>query len=322
MFGLPASSVALMAVSAFVIATIVNTFAMEAAVLFTPAFLYLFPYMIEGFPEVTVNGAIGLALFVELFGYSSSVTAYWFRKQLDFHVSLKILVITIPLAIVGRVFSYMIPSAVLMLVFGGLLLLLSVVLFESYEHGPSFLEQLLEVPITPLTMDDFSNISGKDVPGDYEPRTRYFAEHGETAGGTREGFHLQFFDFLITCVGGLLAGLLGIAIGELTQTMLTVRKNISIQLSTGTSAFILHVTIVSALITNIILLQWAPQMASEEITVPFKVGSIAAFGCLFGGQAGAYLNNRLSERTVMAMLIGAYALVGVFVIYRTVFLPH
>jgi uncharacterized membrane protein YfcA len=53
--------------------------------------------------------------------------------------------------------------------------------------------------------------------------------------------------------------------------------------------------------------------------VPFAVGSFVALGCLFGGQAGAYLNNRLSETTVMAMLIAVYFLVGMFVV-RTVFL--
>jgi uncharacterized membrane protein YfcA len=319
MFGLPPSSVALLALSAFVIATVVNTFAMEAAVLFTPSFLYLFPFMIEGFPEVGVNGAIGLAIFVELFGYSSSVTAYWFRKQVDFHIALKLLVLTVPLAIAARVGAYLVPSTLLMVSFGGLLLLLSVVLYESHEHAPSFLEQLLEMPVTPLTLNDLNRISGEDVPDDYKPRTRFLANPGHEDGGSRDGFHLELFDYLITGVGGTLAGLLGIAIGELTQTMLTVRKNISIQLSTGTSAFVLHLTIVSALVTNIVLLLYAPHLAGEEFTVPFKIGSIAAVGCLFGGQAGAYLNNRLSEATIMNMLITAYALVGGFVIYRTLF---
>lgn len=40
----------------FVIATTVNTFAMEAAVLFVPAFLFVFPVLVPGFPNLTTNG--------------------------------------------------------------------------------------------------------------------------------------------------------------------------------------------------------------------------------------------------------------------------
>lgn len=40
-------------------------------------------------------------------------------------------------------------------------------------------------------------------------------------------------------------------------------------------------------------------------------------GRLFGGRAGAYLNNRLSEGTVMATLMPVYFLVGVVVVVRT-----
>jgi uncharacterized membrane protein YfcA len=288
----------------FLIATTVNTLAMEAAVLFVPAFQFVFPRLVPGFPWVGVNVAIGLALFVELFGYSSSVTAYWFRKQIDFHIAGKLLAITVPLAVLARTISYLLPNAVLELLFGGLLVVLAVVLYESHEHGPSILDRLWEMPV--------ASLSGTDVPEDYEPRTRVTADGGETAGGTREGFHLEPLDLGMMGLGGALAGLVGIAVGELTQVMLNVRKKIPIQLSTGTAAFVLHLTILAALVTNIGLLTFAPSM-TRGFTVPFDLGIFVAMGCLFGGQAGAYLNSRLDESTVIWLLIVAYALVGVFV---------
>ena len=49
---------------------------MEAAVLFVPAFLFLFPKIVEGFPQITPNEASGLAITVEFFGYTSSVLGY------------------------------------------------------------------------------------------------------------------------------------------------------------------------------------------------------------------------------------------------------
>jgi uncharacterized membrane protein YfcA len=304
--GVPPVGLVMLVLLGFLIATTVNTFAMEAAVLFTPAFLFVFPVLVPGFPAVGAQAAIGLALFVELFGYSSSVGAYWFRHQIDFHIGLKILAVTVPIAIFARVGSYLVPSNLLMLAFAGLLVTLSIVLYESHEHGPSLMDLALEKPVTGFGLVDA-------VPDDYESHTRMFADGGDDGMGTQDGFHLERFDYLITGVGGMLAGLVGIAIGELTQTMLTVRKKISIQMSTGTSAFVLHLTIVSALVTNVLLLRFAPSVAGEGFTIPFGVGAFVAFGCVFGGQMGAFLNNRLSEARIMQLLIVAYFCIGLFV---------
>jgi uncharacterized membrane protein YfcA len=333
--GIPAVGLVLLVLLGFTIATTVNTFAMEAAVLFVPAFLFVFPIVVPGFPDLAANAAIGLALFVELFGYSSSVAAYWYRHQIDFNVAGKVLAITVPTAVLTRVGSYFVNPDVLMVGFGGLLVVLSVVLYESHEHGPSIVDTVAEKPELSLAAV---------LHEDYEPRTRVMEDThdadetppSETMGGPAEApheepsgdavvgdggdptdFHLEPLDFGITVLGGALAGLVGIAIGELTQTMLALRRRVPLQLSTGTSALVLHVTIVAALMANVALLQFAPSITGEGFTVPFLVGSFVATGCLFGGQAGAYLNNRLSESTVMVMLIAVYGLVGAFVLFRT-----
>ncbi|MFB6163583.1 MAG: TSUP family transporter [Haloarculaceae archaeon] len=336
--GVPPVGLVMLVLLGFTIATIVNTFAMEAAVLFTPAFLFVFPRVVPGFPALEINAAIGLALFVELFGYSSSVIAYWFRHQIDFNIAAKLLVLTVPVAMLARAGSYYVPSGVLMLGFGALLVLLAVVLYESHEHGPSIVDTVAEKPELSLAAV---------LATEYEPRTRVLSDTHEAAetppgdamggpatseeerptGTTLMGdgadgtvFHLEAIDVGISVLGGLLAGFIGIAIGELTQAMLTMRRRVPLKLSTGTSALVLHLTIVSALVSNIALLTFAPSITGEGFTVPFGVGSFVALGCLFGGQAGAYLNNRLSESTVMAMLIAVYLLVGMLVLVRTLFL--
>jgi uncharacterized membrane protein YfcA len=337
--GIPAIGLVLLVILGFTIATTVNTFAMEAAVLFVPAFLFVFPTVVPGFPTLETNAAIGLALFVELFGYSSSVLAYWYRHQIDFNIAFKLLAITIPVAVVARAGSYVVPGDVLMAGFGVLLVVLAVVLYESHEHGPSIVDTVAEKPEIPLTAV---------LHEDYEPQTRITADThdaaetppGEALGGPAETdaerangrvvmgdgsdgtrFHLEVPDFLITLLGGTLAGLVGIAIGELTQAMLTLRRRVPLKLSTGTSALVLHLTIVAALLSNVALLTFAPpSFTGEGFTVPFWIGSFVALGCLFGGQAGAYLNNRLQESTIMAMLIAVYFLVGLFVVVRTVLL--
>lgn len=108
-------------------------------------------------------------------------------------------------------------------------------------------------------------------------------------GGEPTEFHLELPDFLITLLGGTLAGLVGIAVGELTQSMLTLRRRVPLKLSTGTSALVLHLTIVAALVSNVALLRFAPSITGAGFSVPFGIGIFVATGCLFGGQAGAYL---------------------------------
>ena len=336
--GIPLVGLVTLVFLGFAIATTVNTFAMEAAVLFVPAFLFVFPVLVPGFPALEPNAAVGLALFVELFGYSSSVLAYWYRHQIDFNVASKILAITVPTAVVARAGSYYVPSNVLMVGFGVLLVTLSVVLYESHEHGPSLVDTVAEKP-------ELSLLAVLDEA--YEPRTRVLTDThdaaetppSETMGGPASSaserangrvvmgngdepreFHLELPDFLVTVLGGTLAGLVGIAVGELTQTMLALRRRVPLKLSTGTSALVLHVTIVAALVANVALLQFAPSVTGEGFEVPFLIGTFVATGCLFGGQVGAFLNNRLPETAVMAMLIAVYFLVGAFVVFRTVVL--
>ncbi|GKZ15168.1 sulfite exporter TauE/SafE family protein [Haladaptatus sp. T7] len=277
----------------FLIATTVNTFAMEAAVLFTPAFLFVYPELVPAFPDLALQGAIGLALFVELFGYTSSVSAYWFRGQVDWTVAKAVLAVSVPVAIVARAVSYFVPSAALKVLFGGMLLVLSFVLYLSHRDGKSL--------------------------GDLVDASRLFGDSSRirTDGGTPGPTQFDRFDRTIAGVGGAMAGLVGIAIGELAQTLLTVRKNVSIRISTGTSALILHGTIVSALVANLLLLRYAPESFSgHNFTVPFEFGLVAGVTCAVGGQTGAFLNSRVPEhRTVQTMTV-VYSLVGVFTLVR------
>ncbi|MFB6152291.1 MAG: TSUP family transporter, partial [Haloarculaceae archaeon] len=215
---------------------------------------------------------------------------------------------------------------------------LAVVLYESHEHGPSVVDAVAEKP-------ELSLLAVLDE--EYEPRTRVMTDThdvvetppSDAMGGPASSaderpngtvvmgdgsdgtvFHLELPDVLITVLGGTLAGLVGIAIGELTQTMLALRRRVPLKLSTGTSALVLHVTIVAALAMNVALLRFAPSVTGDGFTVPFLIGSFVATGCLFGGQVGAYLNNRLPESAVMVMLIAVYFSVGLFVVFRTLVL--
>lgn len=319
----PADLLVLVCVS-LVICVTVCALAMEAAVLFTPAFLYLFPGVVTGFPSLTVNEAIGLALFVEFFGYTSSVSGYWYRNQIDFNAAAKILVITVPLAVAARAGSYVVPSQGLLLLFGGLLVVLSAVLYYSHEHGGTRACMLCGDTLAIMegrveyccnAQAEGTGVTDGGQP-DYMPRTTVRSRQNE---GTALRFDV--LDKGLKAIAGVLAGLLGIAVGELTNTMLTVRKRLPVQLAVGTAAFVLHLTILGALLANVAFLYLpVPGVDTGGLAVPFGVGAVLAPTVVVGGQIGSLINSKLPETIALRVLIGAYLLVGLFVIGRIVLL--
>jgi len=285
----PVIDIAIVAGISLLICATVCTLAMEAAVLFTPAFLFLFPELIANFPRITANAAIGLAITIEFFGYTSSVAGYWFRRQIDFAIAGKALAYTVPLAVLARAVSYFVPAQWLLLVFSFLLMGLAAILYRAHHH-PS------------------------KAPTDYHPRTHLFTSpHPKDC----NPFRLSGADRLILLPAGLFAGLVGIAIGEISNTFLTVRKQIPIKISTGTSALILHATLLSALGMNLAILNLAPQLFhAEEIAIPWRVAVLFVPALLIGGQIGAFLNSRLKEQTILKALVTVYLAIGLFMFLR------
>lgn len=274
---------------ALAICTTVCALAMEAAVLFTPAFLFLYPELIASFPSITPNEAIGLAITIELFGYTSSVAGYWLRRQIDFGIAGKALLLTVPLAVLGRAVSYFVPAGWFLFVFALLLMGLAATLARTHRRpGESLM--------------------------DYRPRTHLLTLNNPR--GSNQ-FAFNALDRLILLSAGAFAGLVGIAIGEISNTFLTVRKKIPIKISTGTSALILHVTILAALATNVAILKLATGLFhAEQIAIPWRVAAIIAPVVVVGGQVGAFINSRLTDQTILKGLIAVYLSVSLFVLLQ------
>ncbi len=324
--GYPPGDLAILVGLSLLICVTVCSLAMEAAVLFTPAFLFVFPRIVTGFPALTVNEAIGLSLFVEFFGYTSSVSGYWYREQIDFNAAGRILLITIPLAVLARIGSYYVPSGSLLALFGLLLIGLAVILYYSHEHGGTRGCMLCgDTLVLKEGKGDADYCCSAQATGtgitdggqpDYAPRTTFRSR--ETNG---EPLIFDLADKGIKGLAGVLAGLLGIAVGELTNTMLTVRKRLPVQLAVGTAAFVLHVTILAALVANLVVLRFQPLgLDVGGFSIPLGVGAILAPTVVVGGQVGSLINANMSEETAIRVMIVAYMLVGLFVLGRILFL--
>ncbi|WP_232686791.1 hypothetical protein [Halobacterium zhouii] len=106
-----------------------------------------------------------------------------------------------------------------------------------------------------------------------------------------------------------------------TATAPNARSSATSTANAGTSALVLHGTIVAALVTNLLLLGFAPpEFSGHSFTVPFGFGFAAGLCCFVGGQIGAYLNSPIPEHATMRAMMVVYSLVGVFMLVRVLVL--
>ncbi len=279
------------------------TLAMEASVLFLPAFLFLFPFIIGNFPDVTPNEAIGLAITIEFFGYSSSVTGYWLRGQVDFRLGMRVLAITVPLAIIGRLVAYFVPGNGLLLVFGLVLIALAFIIFREYQG---------EIRHTCLLCGD----SLTAMRYESAEKTAAVADTGKRR---RPRFNVAFdtVDRGILSIGGAFGGFVGVAIGEIANTFLSVRKQVPVKIATGTAALVLHITILSALATNVVIIYGDFEIfQAKDIEIPWTIAWILAPVVIIGGQIGSYINSKISDRALIRALMTAYIVIGVWVLFN------
>lgn len=257
--GLTLLGIIIVVLVSFTICTTVCSLSMEAAVLFTPSFLVLFPAIVQGFPHLPVNASIGLSLVVEIFGYTSSVAGYWYRKRIDLHVVGKVVLMTAPLAVVGRIASYYVPGGVLIAAFGVILLSLATIVLMNHKH------------ISELNTQ----------PSNYRAKTRLFSPPQPWTGpgepSDPQRFHTAFKpdrkDKGTLGAAGLFTGLAGIAVGEIVQTFLILKKRVPLKFSGGTSALTLHLTILTALAVNVVILFLQPPfLPTKGVAIPWNIG--------------------------------------------------
>lgn len=290
MFELTLIDTALLIVIAFSICILTTSLAVESGALFLPAFLIGFPVVLPSFPTVSVNEAIGLILVIMFFGQTSALAGYRYRGQIQGHVAKAILLVTIPLAVAGRIASYFLPESVLLLTFTILLFGLTVIVYRSSRRTAAHVS--------------ISDRSARVADGSGVTETRSIT------------FTVR--DRLVLGIGGAVGGLTGFATGEVTNTQLHVNKGMPIKISTGTSTLVLYLTLIAANLVNIAILHMGMLGASGAVSPPWGIAGVIAPVVLVGGHVGAYLNNWLAKSTTTKLLLATYLLVSIVTISRLV----
>lgn len=319
LFGFQIPDLLIFVVISLCICITVCALAMEAAVLFVPAFIFFFPRVINGFPQVSANEAIGLAITVEFFGYTSSVLGYWFRRQIDWRLGLRVLALTVPLAVAFRVAAFFVPGDGLIFIFGVVLLVLAWILFKAYRDEVRHTCLLCGDSIAAMRMGDGSDAAAVANSGLATGPAGFVPNPKKERPNLSHTIAFNWLDRLIMSVAGALAGVIGVAIGEITSTFLAIRKKVPVKVATGTSALVLHVTILSALCANLVVLFGdIPFINVQKVVIPWHIAFILAPVVVVGGQIGSMINSKLSDLMLLRFMMTAYTLVGMFVLYNVI----
>ena len=268
---------------AFCVCLIATSSSVEGAVFFTPIFILLFP-VIAGVHIVPVE-AIFIALSTELFGFGSALTGYLRRRLTDTSVAKKVLLVSIPVAMAFGFVSHIVPEKIILALLGLIMLLLSgMMLYSFFRGGPENTEE--------------AKGSGSPTRVDTMGRPYWYTyRHGP-------------FGVAWSALGGVLVGLTGIGIGELSTTTLIVRNKLPVRVAIGTGVMIVALTVFPATLVHALV------FSTGELNVHWNIlfMTIPAVAC--GGQVSPFINNRVAGEKMKAFLALVFILVGILLLWR------
>jgi len=267
---------------AFCICLIATSSSVEGAVFFTPIFILVFP-LVAGVQIVPIE-AIFLALSIELFGFGSAMIGYLRRRLVDLSIVGKVLPVSVPVGMGFGLLAHRVPSHLILGFLGGLMIILSALMLYSYLAG-GFHEAAVEGEGPPTRIDSL----GRSY--------LYTYEHG-------------LIGVSWSSLGGILVGLTGIGIGELTTTTLILRNKLPVRVAVGTGIMIVFFTAFMATLVH------AYVFSSGELNVHWNIlfMTIPAVAC--GGQISPYINSRMDGEKMKAFLSLIFIVVGGLLIWR------
>jgi uncharacterized protein len=268
----------------------------DGTAILTPAVILAFPLL--GIPSLTPAQAVSAGLFTEFFGFLSGVVAYERERLIDFRVGLRLTLFAVPTIVVFSLLSQFSPALLLKLVFGVLLVGLSIYLLGTAQ---STVRNPLLGALPP---------SIKAFPRRDESRQ-------ETVIRTRGGKEYRYRvcsrkrGELTSVIGSAFEGLISVGLGELLMPDLIRRCKIPISVSAATSVFVMTLTVLAGSLTGMLALAIKGGAAS----VPWNFLVFTVPGAILGGQIGSRAQGRLSSSGTERLIIVIFAVIGISFLY-------
>ena len=256
----------------------------SGTVLFVPLYTMVFPLL--GY-HLTPVQAVEVSLVTEIFGFMSSVSAFWRAGFIDFQISGFAVTLAAPLAIAGGLVSHFLPGNVLLAVIG-----LALVGFGYLLVGESAEHHLVETE------------------GDVQPVGLNLKEHRDRHGRVyRYRLLNDRWRAAAASFGGVLQGLVGFSAGELS-TVEQVLRGMPVRIAAGNSHLIIFGAAIAAAFTHLSV------SAAQGTQVPWNIIAACAPAVLIGGQFAGLLAGRIPQEILRIVLAGFLTFIGLISAYR------
>ena len=284
----------------FPIAILVATSAMLSgiggAAMFAPIFMIIFPLMGPEYPFDSLAAAIGVALFTEVFGFSSGFVGYYRKGLIDFKSAIPFILVGVPIGIVGALFLNVLGAyeEALRAAYGILMLVLFYVIIRVHEAPVNPSSSLNQKAVSESTSGEDTGAGLRTITGrDGVIYTYEVPRQGKGAAATG--------------LGAFLTGLLGVGIGEVVMPQLVKANKVPIPVAAATSVFTVIVVVASASFTQISSL-----ISQGGITaVPWNVVVYTIPAVIIGGQIGPRLQGKVKQRSMEKAIAYLFLVIGV-----------
>ena len=255
------------------------------AALFTPIFILVFPLLGPEYVLGSTIAAIGTALITQTFGFLSGFVGYYRRKLIDYRLASRIIVISVPVAVVGALTAGIVHDSVLLAGYALLVAALSIVMWRNRPPAVAAAVAMKSAESRTI-VDSKGHAYAYDVP--------------QLGTGSK----------LLTAAGAFLTGMVSVGIGEVTISQLT-RKGLPIAVAAATSVLVVITTVVFASTTLVV------QMITSGgwTAVPWNLLCYDIPGVLIGGQIGPRLQGKVAPHTMRRAISLLFVVLSVAMLF-------
>lgn len=238
----------------------------------------LVPLLLLTHPELTPEVVTAISMGLVACNAISGSIAYARIGRIDYRAGLLFAVFTIPGSILGVMATKYVSQDVFQLVFGGLLIVLSIFLFVRKKATDQLLQEPLPAGMKKATLTD-------------------------RAGTIFSYAYNQKTGILISVLVGFLSPILGIGGGIIHVPAMVHWLHFPVYIATATSHFILAIMSSVSVIVHAINGNYNdPQVLKMVIAL--------CIGAMCGAQLGAFLSHRIKGKTITKALAVCLGIVG------------
>jgi len=266
------------------IATIAMSSGIGGAVFFSP--LLMIGLKLEP------GTAIGIALATELFGFSSGLYAYAKAKLIDYALGKKLLLFSVPFAILGTIYGKEVPPDVLKTIFA------TGIIFIGYQLYTSWRTEEREKA-------EASN--AKEFETEFESQLTDGAGKVYQYTVCNKGMGRMF-----ASIGGAFLGMISVGLAELQEYHLVAKCKVPTPVAVATSIFVVVITVLVASVGHFYEFIFHSSPATLTQVVNVVIFSIP--GVVIGGQIGPKLQKAIPADTMKIAISILFVVIGIFML--------